>query len=617
MEAAWKAEYSIEMALEAVEKVTDWEKKVGLWIKMVGKPVPFGGDFWTPERGWHHVEAFTLAAVKMAFLKRKAKKRGVPWKIALGFGWSKGERLLVWLKSHYPQIEWDDGNPVWAPDGIDLYAIYKAVGFRWGHFLGVLNIYLRWVTDPWLSGVWSSNRGVHWGEAFRGLMPAKSVLRKPEALKRWLRGRKAFLQGAVLAFDGERAFYGRLHRADLVRLGRLSPYWRYMATRWCIEGGEWGEGDKPSPMRVDWFKLAGLMKMPPQELGKYEASLPGYIRREAAWKRSFGRAPKRKGVFWGVPEELIGELKKVWRPFRQLIALLPEEELDRRESHAIQAAAKIAVTFGPQWNAWVSPKADAVAIHERGIELHPPYSKELIDFLLRHRDYARRAIMVANSWEGIIQLGGNTAMPLAVLEGLARSLNYQGVQDVGFAVEAARWGVPQREFQRYQERWLMADRVSDIPFVEVDEGEYRMYRLAKDDPRGLFLGHYTNCCQHPGGAGSSCAWHGVEERSGAFFIVEHRGQILAQSWAWRQGNILVFDNVEAVTRAPKEVIKRLYLAAASELVKNDGIQEVRVGAGYSDMELSDLVKVQPVPTPSNCYTDAGVQYLLAKGGLVK
>ncbi len=62
--------------------------------------------------------------------------------------------------------------------------------------------------------------------------------------------------------------------------------------------------------------------------------------------------------------------------------------------------------------------------------------------------------------------------------------------------------------------------------------EYTFRKLPADDLRGLVLGKLTNCCQYLGGPGESCAIYGMSEPESCFYVVEYKGKIVAQLWAW-------------------------------------------------------------------------------------
>lgn len=176
----------------------------------------------------------------------------------------------------------------------------------------------------------------------------------------------------------------------------------------------------------------------------------------------------------------------------------------------------------------------------------------------------------------------------------------------GYRVDEAKelWA----EFHRHAQGVLL----ESIPYVEVRMGEYRFRRLDRYDFRGLVLGLYTDCCQHPWGAASPCAWHGVKSGNGAFFVVEKRGKIIAQSWAWRSGDVVVMDNIESL--GDSERVLPIYKAATRKLIGRLGIKAVHVGTGHDDAGVSELPTVNPVSPvdyPHGEYRDSRLQRLLA------
>jgi len=383
---------------------------------------------------------------------------------------------------------------------------------------------------------------------------------------------------------------------DQLRVLRLSFPWSAIAVYVTVE-------DQRS--EVDWEHIRRLIAGK-EPLPSY---IPKYMRRLAAWRINFGRVPKRPEVR-RISMELIPALKKKFKIFLKGLRQNPEAD-----QHWVEAWARLVVAFGDR-----ALQIPVEKVHDMGINLQSwLYSKELCNWLWKHRASQRWSdlVRIANNWEALKEMGASLSMPIKDLAALLASLQYENVRHVHFAHECAKWGVSQRYFEVWQDRWLkglLNLKYESIPRVDFSEGDYRFYRLQKDDPRGLFLGEYTDCCQHPRGVGESCAWHGHESPNGAFFVVEYRGQIVAQSWAWRHGGVLVFDNIE-VLGADKErdnKVLELYKRAAKLLLGCLGITEVRVGCRYTDVDLSDLPDVNPVPTPEGVYTDASQQKLLAR-----
>lgn len=94
-------------------------------------------------------------------------------------------------------------------------------------------------------------------------------------------------------------------------------------------------------------------------------------------------------------------------------------------------------------------------------------------------------------------------------------------------------------------------RIPDITIdgAEFGKPEYQLHKLPDGDVRGLFLGEFTDCCQHLADAGRDCAKHGFLSEEGGFYVVAHKKtqEIIAQSWAWRGAtDELVFDSLESL-----------------------------------------------------------------------
>jgi hypothetical protein len=84
------------------------------------------------------------------------------------------------------------------------------------------------------------------------------------------------------------------------------------------------------------------------------------------------------------------------------------------------------------------------------------------------------------------------------------------------------------------------------------------YFLPREDTRGMFLGKYTGCCQHPDGEGWTCSILGQISQNSCFFVIENAAtkEIVCQSWVYKLygsdgqrswgEDLVVFDNVEAI-----------------------------------------------------------------------
>jgi hypothetical protein len=114
---------------------------------------------------------------------------------------------------------------------------------------------------------------------------------------------------------------------------------------------------------------------------------------------------------------------------------------------------------------------------------------------------------------------------------------------------------------------------------------YYIRKLSDDDPRALFLGLLTACCQHLGSyVGGQCARFGTREPNSCFYIIVKgpvptntplestrlipNKQIVAQAWTWRDADTVVFDSIESHTQNISPHIKfNLFNLLARELTK--------------------------------------------------
>jgi hypothetical protein len=170
----------------------------------------------------------------------------------------------------------------------------------------------------------------------------------------------------------------------------------------------------------------------------------------------------------------------------------------------------------------------------------------------------------------------------------------------------------------YQELERLFLQSQSVPLPEwasatAEAGGLRGRFLPRSDVRGLFLGQYSNSCQHPWNVGRDCAFHGQTSPSGAFFVVEDQNRdIVAQSWVWedRDGDV-VFDNVEAMGIGPKRMplVQKIYQDVAKQMKG----RIVNIGTGGSDMNLDPFPRAYQslVPFDYEGYRDSRIQRTLA------
>jgi hypothetical protein len=172
--------------------------------------------------------------------------------------------------------------------------------------------------------------------------------------------------------------------------------------------------------------------------------------------------------------------------------------------------------------------------------------------------------------------------------------------------------VPEEDFNKaldlYNRQKEHGFPAKNIPDFEVEGVRFNMlgarfHRLAPDDMRGLFLGHFTDCCQSIDSDGAVCAEHGFMSAEAGFYVIEdERGQIIAATWAWRgTDNALVFDSLES----KKGAVSSLQWQKLLDAVKDDlhhsridhDVTALLVGCGGNtpkDMGYLPVIPAQPI-----------------------
>lgn len=92
---------------------------------------------------------------------------------------------------------------------------------------------------------------------------------------------------------------------------------------------------------------------------------------------------------------------------------------------------------------------------------------------------------------------------------------------------------------------------SSIPFIYSNEkvkllsGIYSYEMLRLDDPRAMSIGFESDCCQRLHEPAEVCMEHSMVDKNGRVFVVTNEsGEVVAQSWVWRNKDVLCFDNIE-------------------------------------------------------------------------
>ena len=228
-------------------------------------------------------------------------------------------------------------------------------------------------------------------------------------------------------------------------------------------------------------------------------------------------------------------------------------------------------------------------------------------------------------------------------------------------------GYSQKEFETLQQIYNYGRKriFSSIPRIENKVENYTYEILRLDDPLALAIGTLTDCCQEIGNFAETCVEHSMVDKNGRVFVIRDKeGNIISQSWVWRNNNVLCFDNIEIPDKSIERTMQQsqikdtqkftdtvfaIYKQAATELIKLDEqrfkelyasgqitpeqyeenrLRNITVGIGYNDIAESIKKHAQkiekvahplpfnpPVPLTRSLWTsDSEIQYLLASTG---
>lgn len=150
---------------------------------------------------------------------------------------------------------------------------------------------------------------------------------------------------------------------------------------------------------------------------------------------------------------------------------------------------------------------------------------------------------------------------------------------------------------------------STIPKVKGNLGDFTYEVLDLDDPIAVAVGNLSHCCFVIRGISHSALEHSMKSKNGRTFVVYYKGQFFAQSWIWRNGDVICFDSVEAgspIHGMYKDNIRLVdvYKCVAQEMLyiskeAEDELQRVKVvTVGKSDYIFTDLKKLKgDIPRP--------------------
>lgn len=300
------------------------------------------------------------------------------------------------------------------------------------------------------------------------------------------------------------------------------------------------------------------------------------------------------------------------------------------------------------------------------------YEPDFRDFIMNNMEtilssdeYITYISSMQKQWSEIKALNSNRVLTLDLALAFVKTNNYKDVQ-IGndrLAEVSNQAGYSQQDFDTLQQiyNYGKSRTFNSIPRIKTTSGEYTYEVLRLDDPLAVAIGTLTDCCQELGNAAETSMEHSMVDKHGRIFVIkDSAGNIVAQSWMWRNQNVVCFDNIEipakAFTRAEKggttreqftDTIYTLYQQAGEELIEKDEkvyaqlledgkiteeqfealkLGKITVGTGYNDIAdalrrnaKQDITRVArpldfepPVKLNHSLYTsDSTSQYVIA------
>ena len=228
--------------------------------------------------------------------------------------------------------------------------------------------------------------------------------------------------------------------------------------------------------------------------------------------------------------------------------------------------------------------------------LNAPYSEEFRKFFMRNKDkfvsipeYYTEFTRLHKYFDSIISdrhisnryLKGEFSVEEAIRE--LKKSKFKNIEDgeydLAFVGRKGSWDQERFEIAKEILKKIKERECQAIPPEEVRKGRFRGRILRGDDPLALVIGKITTCCQvlENGQPGESSMLHSATEKNGSVFIVEElneRGEPIrevAQSWMWRNGDRICFDNIEV----PDPIIPELKRQKAFDNILDVYMEEAR------------------------------------------
>ncbi len=245
-------------------------------------------------------------------------------------------------------------------------------------------------------------------------------------------------------------------------------------------------------------------------------------------------------------------------------------------------------------------------------------------------EFEKRFADIYNGWETIYQnLNGNVTVA-RILKWFEENKVLLNPDEYRLSSVLSEIGTDERNLSKARELYndMRNRKFSTIPKVSGDyDADYTYEMLNLDDPLGLVVGYITRCCFLIDGMSKSSLFHSAQSKDGRIFVVRKNGELIAQSWVWRNGNLVCFDNVETrgnydydiLLEAYKQASKKILDISAKDESTKEQIKLVTFGGRYSRMSKPQNKvpegKIQTPRVDKPIYCDAEYdQFILASNG---
>jgi len=118
----------------------------------------------------------------------------------------------------------------------------------------------------------------------------------------------------------------------------------------------------------------------------------------------------------------------------------------------------------------------------------------------------------------------------------------------------------------------------------------RLRFLSREDARGMFIGQYAECCQHPTSHAASCSFDGQSNPNSAFMSIELNDEWIGAGYVWtnEEGGLCI-DSIETIgnelfhSTTNKELFKKLLIDFSNSL----GDRTLSMGYGKVNFDKFD------------------------------